>query len=286
MGKRFTDTEIWDKHWFFELKPKLKCLVKFVRDKCDVAGVWYPNWALASQYVGEKVTEKELLSIDDGKQFKKFSDGKIYCIDFIEFQYGKLSEDCRPHKKIIATLKKHGLEKLPSKGIDTLSEIPVRVSDTLKDKEEEKEEDKEEETEEEKRPRESKKPKDVPVLFMDCDFYDFDKFRASFQNTDYEVYNIRYYYESVLNWSQSKGAKKLDWIATARNFMIRDAKDGKAVLQNQNLLSNATSQRFNQGKQSGLDYLKGSIAGDLAKLTGQSGANGNGSGNDEYAQAS
>ena len=33
MAKRFTDTELWDKEWFMKLSPKLKCLVKLVRDK-------------------------------------------------------------------------------------------------------------------------------------------------------------------------------------------------------------------------------------------------------------
>ena len=40
MPKRFTDTDIWEKEWFMSLKPTEKCLVKYVRDKCDLAGIW------------------------------------------------------------------------------------------------------------------------------------------------------------------------------------------------------------------------------------------------------
>ena len=69
MAKKFTDSNLWDKEWFMNLKPRLKCLVKFVRDKSDICGVWSPNYIIATTYIGEKVTEKDLLTIDDGQQF-------------------------------------------------------------------------------------------------------------------------------------------------------------------------------------------------------------------------
>ena len=106
MAKRFTDTEIWDKEWFMKLSPKLKCLVKMVRDKCDLSGVWSPNFTIASLYIGEKVTEQELLSIDGGRQFKK-SGEKIICLGFVDFQYGNLSEKSPVHRKILNLLEGH-----------------------------------------------------------------------------------------------------------------------------------------------------------------------------------
>lgn len=138
--KRFTDTDIWDKQWFMELPPRLKCFVKFVRDKCDQSGVWQPNMILANTYIGEACTIDDLLKIDGGNQFEKLTDGKIFCIGFIFFQYGELSETCMPHRKVIALLKKHGIFERVSKGYR-------KGTDTLKDKEEDKEVDKEEEEE-------------------------------------------------------------------------------------------------------------------------------------------
>ena len=88
MPKRFTDTDIWEKEWFMSLSPTDKCLVKYVRDKCDLAGIWKPNYTLASYVIGDKVDEKRLVSIDNGKQFEALHDGKILCIDFVRFQYG------------------------------------------------------------------------------------------------------------------------------------------------------------------------------------------------------
>lgn len=111
MPKRFTDTEIWDKEWYMKLNNKQKCLVKYVRDKCDLAGIWCPNYALASFYLGEQVSEEELTSIDNGNQFERLSDGKIYCVGFIEFQYGSsLNPNSPIHHKIMDILKKYNIK--------------------------------------------------------------------------------------------------------------------------------------------------------------------------------
>lgn len=144
--KRFTDTDLWDKEWFMQLSPQLKCLVKFIRDKCDNSGVWQPNWMLAKTYIGEDVKECDLLKIDGGNQFEKLPDGKILCVGFVFFQYGELSENCPPHRKIIALLKKHQIFDRVLKGYR-------KGINTLQEEEEEKEEDKEEEKDKEEKPK-------------------------------------------------------------------------------------------------------------------------------------
>lgn len=136
MAKRFTDTELSDKDWFMSLSCRLKCVVRYLFDKCDNAGVWNPNYKLGAVFIGEPFTENEVLEIDGGEQFEKFG-GKILVKGFIDFQYGELSEKCKPHIPIINKLKKYGLyEKMKGypKGIDTLKEKE-------KDKEKEKEKD-------------------------------------------------------------------------------------------------------------------------------------------------
>lgn len=140
MAKRFTDTELWDKEWFMKLSCKQKCLVKMVRDKCDLSGVWSPNWIIANAYIGELVTEKDLLDIDGGRQFKKIQGGKICCIGFIEFQYGKLTEKSPVHRKILNLL--------------TSNQIPYQHPiNRVKEEEEDKEEEKEVEEVKEKKPK-------------------------------------------------------------------------------------------------------------------------------------
>jgi hypothetical protein len=106
--KRFTDTEIWEKEWFMKLDTKRKCLVRFLFDRCDAAGVWSVNWTLASHYVGDDVDAQDLKGLE--KHFRFLNDGKVWVIDFIQFQYGKLSAECKPHQKVIALLEKHKIK--------------------------------------------------------------------------------------------------------------------------------------------------------------------------------
>jgi hypothetical protein len=71
-----------------------------------------------------------------------------------------------------------------------------------------------------------------PHLFSESIYFDFALFEKEFENTDYAVADLRMYYESVKNWSESEGAKKLNWIATARNFIIGDLKQNKLIYKN------------------------------------------------------
>jgi hypothetical protein len=47
--------------------------------------------------------------------------------------------------------------------------------------------------------------------------------------TQYEHANFDYYFEVIKNWSDSKGEKKKDWIATAKNWMAKDMTNGKFI---------------------------------------------------------
>jgi|TARA_Y100001937_G_scaffold23697_1_gene33775 hypothetical protein len=69
--------------------------------------------------------------------------------------------------------------------------------------------------------------KNTNRMFKNDDLYLFINFKKQFLNTKYENADLEYYHECVKNWADSKGIKKKDWAATARNFMLRDLKDGK-----------------------------------------------------------
>ena len=47
--------------------------------------------------------------------------------------------------------------------------------------------------------------KTQPHLFSESEFCDFGKFESAFIGTDYEVADLRLYFELVKNWSESKG---------------------------------------------------------------------------------
>lgn len=139
--KRFTATEKWDKVWFQELTVLEKIFWNFLCDNCDLAGVWEPNFRQASFQIGAKVSI-ETMAVFSGK-IVLLKSGSYWIKTFIEFQYGKLSKDCRPHARIFALIEKHGLDEPETITLsDTLSD---RVSDTLQeiDKDKDKEEDKE-----------------------------------------------------------------------------------------------------------------------------------------------
>jgi hypothetical protein len=72
------------------------------------------------------------------------------------------------------------------------------------------------------------------TLFVDSDVNTIEKFEKSFIGTQYEIANFNYYFEVIKNWSDSKGEKKKDWIATAKNWMARDLTEGKLIDKNYN----------------------------------------------------
>lgn len=132
--KRFTDIEIWNKEWFMDLTPKLKCLVRYLFDNCDSSGVWSPNWKLASLQIGENVSLHDLSYIPE-TQYEVLKGGKIFLPDFISFQYGRLSEASPAHKPVFRDIEKNKLS----------NRVFNRVSKTLQEKEEDKEKEMEEE---------------------------------------------------------------------------------------------------------------------------------------------
>jgi hypothetical protein len=106
--KRFTDTGLYSDPWFRRLPPKLKCLWEYMRCQCDNAGVWKVDFELASYFVGEEITEAEAEAAF-GERIQKIGQDKWWLTRFIEFQYGELSPDCKPHKSVLDLLKRHGI---------------------------------------------------------------------------------------------------------------------------------------------------------------------------------
>jgi hypothetical protein len=158
--KRFTATEKWDKEWFMDLSVKHKVLWQFLCDSCDAAGVWEPNWRLASVQIGEKVKTDDLKVF--GERVEVLPDGKVLMRGFVSFQYGQLSRDCRPHQNILRIIERRGIQALVEGHPDYINRVAGTPADltpkgihTLKEEEEEKEEeqDKELETEQETRAR-------------------------------------------------------------------------------------------------------------------------------------
>jgi hypothetical protein len=131
MAKRFTETAKWDDPFFQDLPPKYKCFWIFILDKCDAAGIWNVNFRAAEFFIGEKIDVKQAIELFKERIFILNGGERWFIQKFISFQYGELTEKCRPHLAVIQILKKYNLFEGYSKGIVT-----------LKDKEQDKEQDK------------------------------------------------------------------------------------------------------------------------------------------------
>ena len=114
--KRFTETNKWIDPWFRKLEPRLKCLWWYLCDICDSAGVIDFDPEAASFHIGEDVSVGDLEAF--GSRIETLPNGKIYLPSFVPFQYGKLSENCKPHQAIIATISRHHLDNRETKLVE------------------------------------------------------------------------------------------------------------------------------------------------------------------------
>lgn len=70
-------------------------------------------------------------------------------------------------------------------------------------------------------------------LFANSRFARFEDFEKCFDKPEFKEIDILYYYNSVADWSASKGRMQKDWIAQARNFMRGDKNKGQLHLKPQ-----------------------------------------------------
>ena len=123
MAKRFTDTELWGKEFFLKYSMKQKLLLRYLYDSCDNAGIYEPNYILLEVFIGEKITEEDILSLNtDKKRIVKLENGNFYLTRFIKFQQGDfLNPKNNAHKQIIAILKENRVRYnnilTPDKGV-------------------------------------------------------------------------------------------------------------------------------------------------------------------------
>ena len=152
MSKRFIDTTLWEKEWFYNLTPGYKLAVKYIFERCDEIGRWSPNFVLADHYIGGKVNWDKMKNEILKNKVEILEDGKWWLKEFTYFQYGVLSLSCNPHKKYIKLLEDCDLlERVPN----TLS---GSVPSTLQEQEQDKDKDKE------KKKRISKNKFEEPTL--------------------------------------------------------------------------------------------------------------------------
>ena len=115
MGKRFVDTEIWEKEWFMNLETQEKLAMIWILTKCDNVGVLNHNKVLADILIGTKINWDDLQK-KCSKNIEILDNGKWWVKDFVDFHWGELKETSAPYRSYIKLLKKHNLYERVSKG--------------------------------------------------------------------------------------------------------------------------------------------------------------------------
>lgn len=103
MGKRFTDTNKWNKHNFSELSLKMKLIWIYMCDNCDIAGIWDMNPKLIEFHFGEAITKAEI-NAAFGSKIRWLGELKLIIEPFVKFQYGTLSSNNRMHRSVLSRL--------------------------------------------------------------------------------------------------------------------------------------------------------------------------------------
>lgn len=77
--------------------------------------------------------------------------------------------------------------------------------------------------------------------FSESPIYDKERFLLTLAGTIYQDANINYYWEVINNWALASASTKYDWLAFARNWMLKDMKEGIFVTKNYTPNENANS---------------------------------------------
>jgi len=211
MAKRFSDSEKWKKPFLRSLQAPYKLFWLYILDDCDHAGIWHVDIEIAEIKIGEKIDKQTAINKFNGKINVIQNGEKWFIKDFIEFQYGTLNPLNRVHESVIKILKK---ENLINENMELISPLQG-AKDKDKDKGKDKEKDK-------------NKDKGVKILFKDSEYYDINVLSEALSKSKppYTEAHVGYYYEAMELWSK-QGNKKLDWLATCQNWILRDIADNK-----------------------------------------------------------
>lgn len=90
------------------------------------------------------------------------------------------------------------------------------------------------------------KKKKKEILFIDSEYFDLELLTEKLDNSQppYSNANVEYYYNKMKNWSDENGKKKVDWLATCKNWILGDFKDGKLVDKNYKVINNGTGKQL------------------------------------------
>lgn len=107
--KRFTETNKWNDPWYRKMSPTAKLLWSYMTDFCNCVGEIHLDLEAASFHIGEKIKNEHVEELEG--RVLLVGDGRYYIPQFIPFQYGELSIDCRAHQPVFKLIASLGLVK-------------------------------------------------------------------------------------------------------------------------------------------------------------------------------
>lgn len=109
MGKRFTETNKWETPHFRGLSLLAKVVLQYLHDRCDVAGVWEPDFGLAEFLIGNGPLDWDEVERELGDRIRILRSGKWWLTRHVRLQCGQLKETAPPHRTVIKLLQEHGI---------------------------------------------------------------------------------------------------------------------------------------------------------------------------------
>lgn len=236
------------------MEAPYKLLYLFIICDCDVAGIWNPDFEIASIYLGIKVDRKKFMQLYENK-YIELENGQFFIPGFIRHQYSAGLCTTNPaHKKIIEKLTALNLIDSTLNPEGAWKGLVSRSQATkVKEKVKEEEEIKVKEMEKEKWGGLKSK---IPHLFRESDIFDKAVFTLKLEQDErYASAHMDYYHEVILNWSD-EGNRKKNWLSTVKNWMLRDLQKGQFVDKNFNPNKFKNGSKNQQAEQHGLDQLE------------------------------
>lgn len=110
MAKRDHDTELWSEDWFLNLSDSEMLFWFYIKDKCDHAGFWRPNFFMFEKITGRRINQQEFLNKmnSDKKRIEVLENGKWFITGYIAFQFcGSLNINNKFHASVLNTFRKN-----------------------------------------------------------------------------------------------------------------------------------------------------------------------------------
>jgi hypothetical protein len=232
MAKRYIDTELFDDEWFMDLSPEGKILWIYCITKCDHAGLLKWNSRLVKVHTGIEKIETVIKELN--KSLVRVKEGLYFLPKFFEYQYPNF-----PRNRFRAA--DSAAEKLVNLGLmcgETLTIIEPFYFEENKDLNKTSLTLKEDLA---KSPSKSNSKsnsikggsggkKDRGTLMKDSGVTLEDISSTFRESDDLKVADPVHYFNAAMDWSRARGERRIDWIATVRNFARRDLSDGKMRL--------------------------------------------------------